>query len=387
MGRHFSHLTSAVKVLDKYDGSLPFNTFIKAFFSKEKKYGSKDRRQIAALCYTYFRSGNLLRKEDKAEKIITAVFLSEQNHSDFLAELRPEWNVHVGLTLQDKLSFLQKNEVEMFPFLNELSPELEKDLFQQSLFIQPSLFLRTRPGKHDIVQQKLLAAGIPFLVEEGNCISLLNGTKVEGVLKINEEVVIQDRNSQKVLDYISNGFNTKDLPVTAWDCCAGSGGKSILLYDRLQGKVRLTVADIREGILSKLHTRLHNAGVEFENSYLKDLTESGLSENEKFDIVLCDAPCTGSGTWSRTPEQLFYFQRSKIQMYAGMQKKIISHSITALAKGSLFFYITCSVFSEENEQQVEFIRKNFKVKQVHLEYLKGYQEKADTMFVAVFKKN
>lgn len=387
MGRHHSHLTSAVSILEKYHGSMPFNNFIKAYFSKEKKYGSRDRRQIAALCYAFFRSGYLLKKGDTAEKIINSVFLSEQSHSDFLAEVRPGLNAQINSELSDKFSFIGKVEADIFPFLNELSEDIEKDLFLKSLFIQPLLFLRVRPGKDHIVQQKLTAANIPFTIAPPDCVVLDNGTKVEEFLKINDEVVIQDRNSQRVLDYLTTAIPSSSHTLIAWDCCAGSGGKSILLHDRLRGKLRLTVADIRETILSRLHTRLHNAGVPFENSYLKDLTESGLSNSEKFDIVLCDAPCTGSGTWSRTPEQLYYFQRSKIQMYAEMQRKIINHSIKTLHKGSLFFYITCSVFSEENEQQANFITQTFKVKQVHLEYLKGYLDKADTMFVAVFKKS
>jgi len=382
MGRHFSHLNSAVKIIEKYDGSLPFNNFIKAFFSKEKRYGSKDRRQIASLCYAFFRSGHLLKKE-VAEKIITSVFLSEQSYSDFLAEIRPEWNERITHLFADKLAFLQKNSQELFPFLRELSSQVDRDLFIRSLLVQPSLFLRIRPGKKQSVESKLNAAGIPFELLDEDCVSLANSTKAEDIFKINEEVVVQDLNSQKVLDFVKGKYIT-ELP-ESWDCCAASGGKSILLFDRLKGKVRLTVTDIRETILSKLHTRLHNAGIGIEQSYLADLSQSGLPANNTFDIILCDVPCTGSGTWSRTPEQMFYFQKSKIHMYAELQKKIIANSIPSLKKGALFFYITCSVFSEENEQQVEFIKTNFAMKQLHLEYLKGYEIKADTMFVAVFK--
>ena len=114
MGRHFSHLTTAVKIIGKYDGSMPFNNFIKTFFSKEKKYGSKDRKQIASLCYAFFRSGHLLKKEDVAEKIITSVLLSEQSPSDFLAEVRPDWNQHTTLSLPEKLLILEKRNEEIF---------------------------------------------------------------------------------------------------------------------------------------------------------------------------------------------------------------------------------------------------------------------------------
>lgn len=385
MGRHFSHLNTAVKIIGQYDGFLPFNNFIKVFFSKEKKYGSKDRKQIATLCYAFFRSGHLLKKDDISEKIIASVFLLEQGESDFLAEIKPEWYAQLGSSMQDKLSVLAKTTDQIFPFIKDLSPEIESDLFVASFFIQPSLFLRVRPGKNGEVELKLNAAAIPFVILNEECLSLPNSTKAEALLKINEEVVIQDFNSQKVLDYLKPDGEERKEMISAWDCCAASGGKSILLFDRLRGKLRLTVTDIRETILSRLHTRLHNAGIKIENSYLTDLTQSSLPAPDTFDIIICDVPCTGSGTWARTPEQMYYFKRSKISIYAVMQKQIIANSIASLKKDSLFFYITCSVFLEENEQQVSFIKENFSIKLVHQEYLKGYQEKADTLFVAVFK--
>lgn len=67
-------------------------------------------------------------------------------------------------------------------------------------------------------------------------------------------------------------------------------------------------------------------------------------------------------------------------------KKIISNSVSALKNGGLYFYITCSVFKKENEEQVNFINNNFSLEFLFMEYLKGFTKKADTMFVSVFKK-
>ncbi len=384
MGRHFSHLHSAVKAIEQYDGSMPFNNSIKAFFAKEKKYGSKDRKQIATLCYSYFRSGHLFKTAETGEKIIASVFLSQQSPNDFLAELKPDWAQQIGLSFPEKLAMLNKNIEQLFPFVDSLSREVDGDLFVASLFVQPALFIRVRPGKLNIVEQKLKAAAVPFALVSDDCLSLPNSTKAEEILLINKEVVIQDLNSQKVFDYLKTNEVSGDH-ASAWDCCAASGGKSILLYDRLQGKVRITVTDIRETILSRLHTRLSTAGIKIENSYLTDLTRSGLPSADSFDIIVCDVPCTGSGTWSRTPEQMYYFHQSRIQTYAAMQRQIITNSMGSLKKGALFFYITCSVFAEENDEQVKFINKNFSVKPVLVAYYKGYEHKADTMFVAVFK--
>ena len=66
------------------------------------------------------------------------------------------------------------------------------------------------------------------------------------------------------------------------------------------------------------------------------------------------------------------------------KKNIVTNAIPHLATGGLFFYITCSVFKKENEEVADFIRKKFKLKPVHTELLKGWDKKADSMFVAVF---
>ena len=115
-----------------------------------------------------------------------------------------------------------------------------------------------------------------------------------------------------------------------------------------------------------------------------------LSDNPQtlnFDLVLCDTPCTGSGTWSRTPEQLYYFDHKRIEQYASLQKKIVSNIIRGLKRNGSLLYITCSVFKRENEEVIAFIKNNFGYRPVRMELLEGYEKKADTMFAALLTKN
>jgi 16S rRNA (cytosine967-C5)-methyltransferase len=107
---------------------------------------------------------------------------------------------------------------------------------------------------------------------------------------------------------------------------------------------------------------------------------------KKYDIILCDAPCTGSGTWARTPEQLAFFEQKKIASFVKMQQKIASNAIQSLKANGLFFYITCSVFKKENEEVVMYLKEKFHLQVLQMEYLKGYEMQADTMFVAVLTK-
>src|SRR5690606_8193418 len=104
-----------------------------------------------------------------------------------------------------------------------------------------------------------------------------------------------------------------------------------------------------------------------------------------FDLVIADVPCSGSGTWSRTPEQLYYFGKEKIQLYASRQRKILEH-VTGNAKpGGYLLYCTCSVFRKENEEQVQYLQDaGWTV--VQQEILTGYNMRADTLFAALLQK-
>jgi 16S rRNA (cytosine967-C5)-methyltransferase len=178
-----------------------------------------------------------------------------------------------------------------------------------------------------------------------------------------------------------------------WDCCAASGGKSILMADCF-GQMDLVVSDIRKSILENLKERFHKAGIKKYRSCVADLSIPASAANpiakiissQPFDLILCDAPCTGSGTWGRTPESLYFFSQDKIAEYAALQRKIISNTITNLKKGGYFLYSTCSVFTAENEANIAFIQKQFQLTLIRQELFTGYAHHADTLFAALFKK-
>jgi 16S rRNA (cytosine967-C5)-methyltransferase len=159
-----------------------------------------------------------------------------------------------------------------------------------------------------------------------------------------------------------------------------------MAYD-LNPEIELMVSDVRETILFNLEKRFKTAGILKYKKFITDLSFSKSEiKNLKFKIILCDVPCTGSGTWSRTPEQLYFFNENKIEDYASLQKKIVSGAIPHLRPGGSFIYITCSVFKKENEDMVDFIKEKFQLEFVKMELLKGYDKKADSMFVAVLQK-
>ncbi|HQW84877.1 MAG TPA: Fmu (Sun) domain-containing protein, partial [Ferruginibacter sp.] len=225
--RYHSYLNTAKNIIENYKGEIPFAVFIKKYFSAKKKYGSKDRKQITALCYNYFRLGKALPQLPIEEKIIIAVFLCERDNNAFLQFHKPNWNEIINNPLEEKCIIANVNLTAVFPYADELSAGIDSHVFNKSFFYQPDLFLRIRPGKKNNTLNKIHEAGINFKLYADDCIALPNAVKVDTIVQVDIEVVVQDYNSQNVLDILKENKH-KDGDLQVWDCCAASGGKSIL---------------------------------------------------------------------------------------------------------------------------------------------------------------
>lgn len=375
-----AYLRSAAEIVRVYDGRIPFAAWLKTYFSQHKKFGSKDRKRVADLCFCYFRLGKAFDHLGTDERLLAAQTLCRAD-SVFVAGLKPEWQHLSGLPLPDKLAGLLPEGLNaIFPLPEDVSEVIDKNAFGTSHLVQPDLFLRLRPGQKETVLQKLEAASVSFSVE-GDCVRLPNGSKIDTVLSLDREAVVQDKNSQRVPDLLPQTL--ENAAFSCWDCCAASGGKSILLHDRFP-RVSMAVSDVRESILHNLKSRFRRAGINRYGSFVADVSSPGFGLQKKFDLVLCDAPCSGSGTWGRTPEQLRFFDEKKIDHYASLQKAIALNAARCLKKGGLFLYVTCSVFAKENEGVVAFIAAQTGLALKEQRYFTGYGEKADTLYAALF---
>lgn len=396
--KYFSHLNTAAKIINEYDGELPFHIFLKEFFRKDKKYGSKDRKNISHLCYCCFRTGRSLLNLPVEERIIAGLFLCSTKANELLENLAPEWNANAESAVERKWSLIcgKLNITDhnysiadtLFPVSPAaLSDELNKKEFVLSHLRQPDLFIRIRPGNHERVIAGLSMSGLQYEFIAPHTIRIPNGTKIEELFEIDKEIVIQDYSSQNVYRFMetvaeeSAGFNN------IWDCCTGSGGKSILAHDILPD-LFITVSDVRGSILQNLRKRFEKAGIKKYRSFILDLSvPSSDIKVSPADLLMADVPCTGSGTWSRTPEQLLYFNAEEIKRYNELQKKIVTHAIPHISKTGYFLYITCSVFKKENEDMVTFIEEKSGMNLIRKELLMGYNQKADTLFAALLKRS
>lgn len=390
MMRFQSYFNTAVALIQGYNGTTPLVYYLKQYFTIEKKHGSKDRKYIAHLCYSYYRLGHALKELTVKERLRIALFFAEKKPGYWNGLYKPDWIKNWREELVDRVAYVEQlypvfSIQHIYPWKEEIGTRIDHADLCYAQFTQPDLFIRLRPGKEKQVKQKLKVAGIPFAEIDNTSVALANGTKLDMVLNIDEEAVIQDLNSQRIQHFFPTDISSS--PIKVWDCCAASGGKSILAKDVL-GNIELTVSDTRNSILQNLQVRFERAQLKEYNIFQADLSTSTFQPPDSvFDLVICDAPCTGSGTWSRTPEQLYFFGTDRITLFTVLQKKISQNIIKAIRPGGYLLYVTCSLFKRENEDVINLLlSENRSLEMVKQELLKGYHQKSDTMFVALLKK-
>ncbi len=371
------------RILNEYPAETPLSKFLPGFYRLNKQMGSTDRMVASRLVYNYFRLGRALPDLPVDERLFIAGFLCNTQLNSFLQHFKPEWAACIDFSLAEKLAMVKAlhtdfNLEDVFPWTKQLSAGIDKEEFLRSFFVQPDLFIRVYKGFETQVKMALAAAQIVFKDEGNGCLCLPNGTRLETVISNPHWYEVQDYSSQQTVKYFKP--NKWDH---WWDACAASGGKSLLLHDR-EPTVKLVVSDIRESILSNLDERFHQAGLTKYQKKLLDLTQNNdlLLHDYAFDGIILDAPCTGSGTWGRSPEMISQFDPHKIEFFQRLQQSIARNVVKYLKPGKPLVYITCSVFKAENEDVVDFMVKELGLKLEEKTVLKGYENKADTMFAA-----
>lgn len=159
---------------------------------------------------------------------------------------------------------------------------------------------------------------------------------------------VQDEGSQiaAALAGVKPGMRVLDL-------CAGAGGKTLALAAAMENRGRISAYDADKKQLRPIFERLTRAGVEIVD-VLDGGDEAALAAlGPVFDVVLADAPCSGSGTWRRRPDAKWRLKPPHLADRQAEQVKVLATAARLLKPGGRLAYITCSVLPEENGDQVK----------------------------------
>ncbi|HYD99302.1 MAG TPA: RsmB/NOP family class I SAM-dependent RNA methyltransferase [Alphaproteobacteria bacterium] len=139
------------------------------------------------------------------------------------------------------------------------------------------------------------------------------------------------------------------------DFCAGAGGKTLAIAATMQNKGRIVATDVYAVRLDRAGQRLRRAGVHnVERRTLAGERDKWVKRHKgRFDRVLVDAPCSGTGTWRRNPDAKWGRAGPDLVELVALQRSILDSAARLVRPGGRLIYGTCSLLREENEAQVE----------------------------------
>jgi 16S rRNA (cytosine967-C5)-methyltransferase len=171
-----------------------------------------------------------------------------------------------------------------------------------------------------------------------------------------EDAVLMDDGSRLVAEIAAAAMPVVEgRAARVWDCCAAPGGKTLVLAKRLEG-VDILASDVSARRMVQMTARLrrHEYAARVRTAVMDAVEESGGGE-ERFDLILCDVPCSGTGTLARNPEIRHRLKPEEFARQAARQQAILRSALKRLAPGGRLVYATCSLEVEENEQVVEAV--------------------------------
>jgi 16S rRNA (cytosine967-C5)-methyltransferase len=345
-----ARLQAAVEVLDEViasarDDGAPADTIVTRYFKHRRYAGSKDRRAVRELAFRAIR-----RAAERPENGRAAILGLAEDHPDLLdlfgQPRGPEPPVDPEEPAQAAIvpAWLKP----------DLSPLVGEDEWP-SLLERAPLDLRvniSRTSRDEMVGQ--------FGGAEATPISPW-GIRLPPDSRVDEQpafesglVEVQDEGSQLIaLACVPTGEDR------ILDLCAGAGGKSLALAATAQQAIILAT-DSNRARLSKLAPRARRAAASIETRLLnppRELDELADWQHTA-DIVLVDAPCSGSGTWRRNPEGRWRLTSDRLDRLVADQQRLLGIGAELVKPGGVLVYAVCSLLSREGAGQIDVFRRD-----------------------------
>lgn len=141
--------------------------------------------------------------------------------------------------------------------------------------------------------------------------------------------------------------------LTVVDYCAGGGGKTVGLAQTMGGQGNLIGCDVVQKRLDNIRPRLARAGVEADLRLLGQNGGGVEDLNGKANLVFVDAPCSGTGTWRRRPEDAWRMKVEEVERMNALQTRILAQAVRLVRPGGRLAYVTCSMLRGENEATMD----------------------------------
>jgi 16S rRNA (cytosine967-C5)-methyltransferase len=145
------------------------------------------------------------------------------------------------------------------------------------------------------------------------------------------------------------------------DACAGSGTKTTHIGELMHNQGKIVASDLHEGKLQKLRANCHRLGIKSVETYCGDvrsLPDDSIQEQQGFDRILVDAPCSGLGVLRKHPEAKWTKQASQIRKLQQVQIHLLRHVAKLLRPGGILVYSVCTTEPEENEEVMKTFLSN-----------------------------
>ncbi|WP_141733088.1 RsmB/NOP family class I SAM-dependent RNA methyltransferase [Oligoflexus tunisiensis] len=376
-------------------------------FRAEKRFGKKDRQWYADAVFAALRLGPLVLsaeyqsqdlkgnwdelRELSAERLF---FWLSLERADSEETRFPEEKARLDALKQGKslvswgLPPFFAPMLERRQTLSQWSPaETETFLARQN--VKAPLWLRVnRPAEMEAARRELQEHGIIWTEEDA-------AWKVEEARNL-QSLECLERGILEIQDYASQRIGAA-IDVTheplVWDCCAGGGGKTLQIASRLQGRGLVFASDVRSYKLDEVKRRAERAGLASVwtlpwNGEAWNAMPREWQKNGGVDAILIDAPCSGTGTWRRSPDSKYRCDAHELSALQALQIGLFQKVLPVLKKGGQLIYATCSWLPEENEDVIAAALKAHPGLHLETQQLCGNPvADADTMFYAVLRNH
>lgn len=344
-----ARLSAAIEILDRVLAGAPAEQVLTNWARASRFAGSGDRHAVRDLVYDALRCRRSFAALGGAETG-RGLILGGLRSAGIAPETLFTGEGHAPAPLTGDDNGQQPTGVAALDLPDWLASQMHQDLgdayesVAEALRHRAPVFLRANlaRGSRESTRAALAEAGIETETHPLSPTALL---VTAGARRVSASdpytsglVELQDAASQAVVDALPLADGMRVL-----DYCAGGGGKSLAMAAR--ARVKLFAHDSDPRRMRDLPARAKRAGVRVE---VLPGAPSGL-----FDLVLADAPCSGSGSWRRAPEGKWALTPQRLQDLRNIQSEILDRASALVQPGGWFAYATCSLLNAENRDQID----------------------------------